>query len=212
MRFFPFLLLLWGLPVLLHAQSHWCGTTHAADQAWLDQYFSRSSEGVARSNNTRYLPIQFHLVGTSDGEGFESLSDVYDGLCTLNEDFEAVGLQFYLKLPIRYIANSTYYEHDGISGRVMMQTNNVSDAINMYIVKLAREEGIAGYWSPSGQAAVVTNGSLNRANRTISHEIGHALNLNHTFFGWEGQSVNTEAPAPATVGNNVPVERVDGSN
>lgn len=207
------ILLLLPFSIFLAAQDQWCGTVVGADPEWMDSYFQRADFGMARSNETLYLPIQFHVVGTTEGTGYARLSDVYDSFCTLNEDFLPGGIQFFFAGPVNYIANTSYYMHNTTIALDMMRRNNVSNGINLYVVESVGREGVSGYWLGAGNAAVVTKSNFSRGNRTISHEIGHALGLNHTFYGWENEEVNTDAPAPATVGVlNIPVERVDGSN
>ncbi|MCD8566524.1 MAG: hypothetical protein LRY36_01130 [Alphaproteobacteria bacterium] len=59
---------------------------------------------------------------------------------------------------------------------------------------------------------MLQKGCMQANNMTFRHEMGHYLNLPHTFYGWEGENPPSIGQnAPSSIGG-VPVERADGSN
>ena len=101
-----------------------------------------------------------------------------------------------------YIDNTTYYNIDDSDNNnsefnALVQINNIPNAINIYIVNNAvsyagRSNGILS------QALVIESSWANT--QVISHEVGHCLDLWHTF---QGTATNT---------NDGCAEAIDGSN
>ncbi len=100
-----------------------------------------------------------------------------------------------------YINNSTYYNIDDVGNNnsefnALVQINNRQDAINIYIVNNAvsydgRANGILS------QALVIESSWVNT--QMVSHEVGHCLDLWHTF---QGTAANTSGCAEAINGSN----------
>ncbi len=197
--------------LLLQAQNLPCGSP-AYKSEWLREYQRRPvqdrlSEHQNRRNarTTTYLPMTFHLVGRTDSGGVVSLESVLASFCQLNEDYAGSGIQFYIEFPIRYHYNTAWYSHSEVrDGGLMMLQENVANTINVYFV--ASPAGNCGYNLPYAGVAM-NNGCL--SGHTFAHELGHALGMPHTFFGWEGgQSWDGsvppvyDQPAPITVTYN----------
>ncbi len=192
----------------LEAQSsfkNFCGTPSGKSE-WLDRY-QRGEIAVTRTNEILYVPLTIHLVGNDSGGGFGSISEILSALCTLNEDFKASNIQFFVESAFNYIRNSEYYEHDFAAGYEMMQTYNVPNTLNTYFV--ASPAGNCGYFNGIGVANNYNCSGVN--DHTWAHEIGHYLSLPHTFSGWEGYEHNYNNKAPERV-NGRQVELVDGTN
>ena len=182
---------------------HPCGTANYTSD-WHRAYRKNPArfQKNINSRSTTYVPITLHLVGKSDSTGFGKLSAVLNSFCQLNKDYKQTGLQFYINFPIRYIANSTFLEHDSTvtGGRFMLQYNEPT-TLNVYFVRDPRST--CGYNLP--YAGVAMNYSCLNGH-TFAHELGHNLSVQHTFLGWEGgQSYNGisqttfSGPAPKTV-------------
>lgn len=160
-----------------------CATPSIRNE-WMRQYQQNPAARAAAksSSSTLYLPLTFHLVGYNNGTGHPDLHTVLNAFCRVNEDYANTNIQFYIQFPINYIDNSTLNSHDSVyQGGALMAQYNVPNTTNCYFV--TDPAGACGYNVMYGGLTVNKN-CLNR--NTFSHELGHALALQHTFFGWEG--------------------------
>lgn len=191
------------------AQPEGCGTIMPPETLeWIEaQEFYRNANNNDR--DIKYIPIQFHIVGTSQGTGYYAANDVFRLLCQLNENYVPVGMYFYLESPFNYINNSNYYEHDFNAGQQMMDQYNVSGRVNVYMVK--DPAGNCGYFSPSGDAVAIAQSCAGNNSTTLTHELGHFFSLPHTFDGWEGAYDNATGELLDPIPNNQQ-ERANGSN
>lgn len=166
------------------------------------------------TDDTLFIPIKLHILGTDEGIGYPNMQNILRAFCILNENFAQAKIQFYIAGDINYINNTSWYDHESFGpGGQMIQQNNVPWALNSYVVKTAA--GACGYFSPSVDGVVLATSCLGPVNHTWAHEIGHQLTLPHTFFGWEGTAYNNGEPAPERIwfrNRWVQVERADGSN
>ncbi len=188
---------------------NWCGTS--AVTPWMEWYRLHRHEILqSRSDEMLYIPVTVQITGTDDGHGYFPFDKAIQAICGMNERFEDAHIEFYL-VPgdaVRFLPNSDWYIHEFPAGAQMINTNNIPDRLNAYVVN--DPAGNCGYaWM---DAIVLGSGCSGPDNSTWSHEAGHHLSLPHTFSGWEGTEWNYSQPAPSTVGNNRPVETVDGSN
>ena len=210
-----------------------CGHTNYKTE-WFKRYLKSPDSFDKRSGDVIFVPLTIHLVGLNSGGGAFSVDLLMEALCTLNEDFADTDLQFYIKDEIRYLNNSTYYNHPNIlTGAEMMFENNVENTINTYIVDGAA--GNCGYNLPYAGVALAKS-CTNPEDHTWAHEIGHNLSIQHPFLGWEG-GVSYDGSVPHSFTNPAPevvtydytlfkdtlildtliidtalVEKVDGSN
>mgnify|MGYP000645307628 CR=1 FL=1 len=186
----------------------------------------------------RFVPVQFHMVGNSQGIGAPDRLSVLQALCTLNERFEDTELRFY-NAGMTIVNNSAIYNdtQDGVLGPSLgsnqLATNNMQNlrnpnAANIWIVKYAGG-GAGGYYTGNRDWVVINNNTLSNDGYTLEHEMGHFFSLPHTHFGWEGNigdgiddndgylpSVHGDTVTILQIGssqsNLVDVELVDGSN
>lgn len=169
-----------------------------------------------RSNNDLLiLPLTIHIIGQSNGEGYFSLSDLMGTLCELNKNFETLNIQFYIKDQIKYHNNNSWYDHNSFAiGNAMAAVTAVNSTMNIWIANGAA--GNAGYATLGGNRIFLSKSSIRGiGNTTLTHEMGHALDLRHTFNGWENRTYEQGTTAPSTVfvnNQSVPVERVDRTN
>lgn len=194
---------------LLPAQdaTDFCATPPEKSE-WLKAYQRSPEDYAVRSNEQLFIPLTIHLVGTDEGRGFFTGEQLADALCTLNEDFLPTNLQFFIAGDIRYISNSTYYEHTFGEGFQMMQDNNVPNTVNCYFVQ--DPAGACGYFSPGADAVAMRKSCSGANDHTWAHELGHFFSLPHTFVGWEGTDYNAAEDTPEFI-NARRVERVDGT-
>lgn len=233
MNYFRILLSLLLLsPFFLLAQDNayfnYCGTVPGLNLPFIDAFHARPEKFPARSSDTLWMGVQLHLLADDNGSGRVSGERILDAFCQLNKDYEPSQIRFLFKQEWNQINNAKWFMHDSLkTGVEMMLTSNVADAFNTYFV--SNPAGNAGYNLPyAGVALKNSEASLN--NHTWTHEIGHALALEHTFIGWEGKKYDPNLPTPDTVTYNytyfhdtldttIPapddialVEYVDGSN
>jgi len=205
MKYF-FLAILLFVGFSSYAQQQGCATPPVKSD-WLSKY-QQNPSAYRTSPATLYVPLTIHLVGNDQGNGYFSLFSLMNAFCTLQNDFAASDIQFYIE-EIRYIDNDNYYEHTFGQGAQMMNINNVNGTINCYVV--SDPAGACGYYSPSEEAVALGKSCMGVNDHTWAHEIGHFLTLPHTFLGWEGTDYDPLEATPSFVGFR-PVERLDGSN
>lgn len=148
---------------------------------------SRSSSG----SNVVYVPVQFHIVNKNDGTGGESVRDIFDNLCRLNNDYAPIGVEFYLAGPIRTVNQDLLYTNSFDNGMAnyFMGLYRVNGVVNVFvgdrIVNGVSGGTTLGYYTPGLDLIYCIRGSINGNATTLTHEMGHFLGLPHTFSGWE---------------------------
>ncbi|MCC6461748.1 MAG: hypothetical protein IT260_14835 [Saprospiraceae bacterium] len=203
-----------------------CGTP-PGNNVFLKKYAAHP-QAYPDNADTLYAGVQIHLVARDNGSARLSAEKMLDAFCQLNLDFTPSNIQFFFKNDWNLLDNTKWFQHDSIEqGIAMMLTNNAPDALNAYFMNKAA--GNAGYNLPYAGVAV-RNQDAAYNNHTWTHEVGHALALEHTFIGWENTPYNPNNPTPDTLTYNytffhdtldttIPapldtalVEYVDGSN
>lgn len=182
--------------------------TPGGHSEWLRRY-QQNPAAYPKSDDMLYVPVQIHIVGNDEGEGYYGVNQLLNAFCQLNEDFLPANIQFYFNSPINYINDSGYYEHDFDGGADLIENNNFPNAINCYFV--LRAAGACGYFFPGVDGVVLAKSCVGPGDHTWAHEVGHFLSLPHTFSGWEGYEHDYSQPAPEFV-NGREVERADSSN
>ncbi len=196
-------------------QTQTCGTPPIKSE-WLKNYQANPDTYAKAGDTTLYVPVTVHITGTDAGTGYYPIEDIFRNFCQLNEDFEPLGIRFYIEGDLNYINNSAWYAHETFeAGTLMMELNKRPGTLNSFIVQGAAV-GAGGYYNFVSDAVAMTMGSMNTPMGHIwTHELGHYFSLMHTFLGWESIVYNPNEPTPETVSgwfSPRPVERVDGSN
>ncbi len=229
MNRFP-LLLLFSIFVSITANSQTnkgiCGTSGGEWDETLTQRLLHNlhqlEESPVEFRNTAYVPIRFNLVANSSGFGRATQAQVLDALCRLNQDFEGVGLQFYIKSINENINNTAIYTTQYSAGTAMNLLRD-NAAMNIWVVDAAAGSPPSpndppgttlGYYSPSRDWIVIRRDQANFNAVTLAHEVGHFFSLRHTHNGWDSQPWTPAIgnPAPNSSPGGVPTERQDGSN
>jgi hypothetical protein len=158
-------------------------------------------------SQTYYIPVVFHVIYKTDGTGNISNQRIQDQIDVLNEDYGALAgtmgangyntkIQFTLAGTTR-TANNTWYNDSGELTYKAALAWNQNQYLNVYTNSAS---GYLGYaylpqnWAGTTRDGVVmlhnTIGGRNNGygnydqGRTLVHEVGHYLGLEHTFAGF----------------------------
>lgn len=189
--------------MILSAQQnvHRCAThQQESDLTWLRSYQANpASYDYARRAGDDFVPVQIHLVGDDEGNGYYKIEHLLTQFCEVNERFDSTNFHFFFDGQFSYIDNDDYYNHTFSQGASMMREYNANDRVNIYYV--SDPAGACGYFSPSEDGVAMAKSCAAPGTTTLAHELGHFFSLPHTFFGWEWGT-----PPPSQQ------ERVSGSN
>ena len=105
-----------------------CGTPDGRSE-WLKEYQENPS-AFPRSSQMLYVPMTVHIVGRDAGTGYFLMRSLLDALCILNENFEPVEMQFYIKsthfkLPMKAVESL-------ITDQLAIRINNESNHGSRY--------------------------------------------------------------------------------
>ncbi|GLR16365.1 hypothetical protein GCM10007940_09800 [Portibacter lacus] len=177
----------------------------------------------ARSGDFTYIPIIFHLVANSDGEGRIRIESVLDQLCALNENFEPLKIKFYLKnSEVRSLNDNTIYSNPASaagSTKISLEKNKSgANGINIFITDNAdtgSEGTTLGYYSPSQDVIVLKKSIVQNDTQrkfVLAHEMGHFFSLPHTFNGWDQEPWDGTPVTQANSPGGILSELADSSN
>jgi len=202
---------------------HRCGTMHAyARRNDLQmESLSKNPADCATSSttiNSEYsplaeghyvIPVYWHVIYTSSGEGRVSEANIAAQMDVLNEDFGAVfdtTIEFQL-VDITYTQNDDWFSDDPDDEYAYKEAlrQDTSKYLNIYTNDAA---GYLGYaYFPQSSAGGLLDGVVMRHDvvggrnlpgagaynqgRTLVHEVGHYLGLHHTFEGRGGECENS---------------------
>jgi Secretion system C-terminal sorting domain len=218
--------LLWADLTLSAQHNHngfGCSVSHA-DQTQIVERMQENRRNAAalmadfahtqRTGNGKvWIPIQFHIVGNSQGQGYKDLNDIWDNMCRLNTDYASQNIQFYMPEGPRYINNDALYINDNAQNLAsyVMGINRVAGRVNVFIGEDIVEGGgtfgtTLGYYVAFPDIIYAIKSTVNGGSKTLTHEIGHYFTLAHPFFGWENQ----EYAQVIAVNGNKPPRLVNG--
>ena len=174
-----------------------------------------------KTNMIRYIPVKFHIISEADGGGQMTFENILDELCNLNNDFADTEFKFYLKDgTVNYLYNDTYYQTPTSSaGLSYLHANRDQDAVNVYVANNAssREDVLVlGVYYTGFDFVIIRKANFASGDHTVTHELGHFFDLEHTFWGWESDpydaSKHGEQVTQINSPGGRPVELVNRSN
>jgi hypothetical protein len=213
---------IFGTQAQQNVRNFGCGTQPT--QEFWDWFNALDMETYASANPNRtestiFLPVQFHLVGPSNGAGRQSTTRALDLLCSLNSFYKPVDIQFYMPYNINIILNDNLFDlNDYTEGSQLMIQNNRADVVNVYITKLDNFSGagfaICGYatlpgtgssgsaGAPRAQGGMVLGlgGCTDINGTTFPHEMGHFLSMLHPFQTTSVNPISSQAELVARPG------------
>jgi len=141
----------------------------------------------------RTIPINFHVVSNSRGEGAVSDGTIDEQVRILNKDFEGTGFSF-VRHSITRTVNDNWFKlrrNTGLEMRVKDKlARNPETQLNIYLADGGGYLGWATFpWSqqePELHGVVLNFRTLpgpDFLGHTATHEVGHFLGLYHTFEG-----------------------------
>lgn len=152
------------------------------------------TQALPGSGATAYVPIRLHIFRRSDGSGGISLPILNDSLAALNRQslLYGTGIQFFFSGTQPHYIDSDEIYMGRTQPSVAMDSSDVSNALNNYFISDRFNSdsyyGMAYYPDDSKLAtrALYYVGeqfvsSRHLGEMLMSHELGHSLNLIHTF-------------------------------
>lgn len=216
----------------LFGQAHKCGTTGDEVMQRLLKNKQALINNPISPREIRYIPVKFHIVSKTDGTGGVPEAQVFDMLCTANEDFADLEMQFYIKDgEFNYINNDAIHNlildsnhpQSTINPLILqniMNSNRDFAALNVYMVRdiilNANNTGnVLGFYSNDRDWVVMLNNEVRGSSITLTHELGHFFSLPHPFNGWESDPYDPDKHGNPVQSNSpgfIPTEKMDGSN
>lgn len=202
-----------------------CGTPQLPLLERID--INKQSMLIHQRGVEKYIPITFHLVANSEGNGRVQEEKVLEQLCELNQQFADQEVTFYIDR-LNYIDNTNVYETPASSAAtIQMRLKRDPNSMNVFITNKA-ESGNEGpgqtlaYYDPPEDWIVSRKGEINNATKTLAHEIGHFFSLPHPHAGWDCKPYTDEDYGnPVTAlftlpcdggGGSLAIELQNGSN
>ncbi|HEX2616509.1 MAG TPA: M43 family zinc metalloprotease, partial [Flavobacteriales bacterium] len=197
---------------ILRAQG--CGTRPPtpSQYAYARDVVSQIDVQQLRNAGTTCIPLQAHIVRRTNGTGGLSMQDLNIGLSYLNHYYLPAGIEFFWKGSPDVANNDDYFDFDqtapdsDVENTLVGLFTTATNAVNVYFVdSVTTSTGfVAGGYAYFPANVASSNRMVIRNDQLVGwptgvfiHEMGHYLNLFHTFEG------TSAGPASANA-ENVP--------
>ncbi len=210
-----------------HQHNANCGVTYEMEQQ-LPVYSEKDVQLFKEANPERFaainIPVTFHTVANSQGEGRQNRLGILNSLCRMNRDYAPHGIAFYLKDGgFNEIDNSNIFSMAGSNG-TLIQNFKDGAAVDIFITENANTNGgdspdsgtVLGFYSPGGDYIIIRKKEMADSSATMSHEVGHYFSLRHPHSGWSEpydiETYGSTVPFTTVPETGAEIELMDGSN
>ncbi|WP_445947049.1 hypothetical protein, partial [Shewanella sp.] len=130
------------------------------------------------SNAVVNIPVKFHALKTTSGEGGMTTQTKDQLIARLNGFFQNSNMMFSHVGEVNEIIDDDNYNFNSNNEGAVAATNDVSRTVNIYF--FGSIIGLCGYtrFPPSSDRIFVANGCISGG--TLEHEVGHYFTLFHT--------------------------------
>ena len=142
-----------------------------------------------------WVPIQIHMVLRNDGTGYNPLDSLQWEIDTLNARFGRGNIQFFQCAPVKYIKSTTLYNSrydsynthkcGGYTPEYILGSYSVPNVVNIYLIDSSNTSHAHFPSDRTSKCAdwIILNKAQLKWYGVLAHEMGHYLNLFHTFNG-----------------------------
>lgn len=173
-----------------------CGNAEHGLDSWYQHFLRHQSQYQSRRSTVEiFMPVTIHNVAQDNGTGRLGLAQILEQFCVLNTDYDSANIHYFINWPIRNINNSGFASHpDIVAGAQFMLQYKVPGTMNSFIC--ASAAGNCGY-NMKYAGNIMAHSCM--SGHTWSHEVGHYMNVQHPFLGWEGKRWDAITPTPRQV-------------
>lgn len=167
----------------LEASAQHCGTVATEDQVeYLRNFEFADTRNMIIAKGIVDIPIQFHIIKKTDGQGGVEMDLLKKHVDQLNELYVKANLRFVINEELNFIHDTRYYDFDYYDEEDLCAKHDLENAINIYCVNTIKA-GYYGYtYHPlkNRKKRMLMSSIGWKNNSTFPHEMGHFFGLYHT--------------------------------
>lgn len=176
------------------ASAQYCGTPQhiMVERTELNKRMMIEHRGAVK-----YVPVTFHLVAASNGNGRIQEEDVLRQVANINNTYADQEVIFYIDT-LKYMDNDAVFNTPAsTAATIQMRLREDKNSVNVYICNTADNGGggpgvTLAYYDPSEDWIVSKKGQINAVSSTLAHEVGHYFSLPHPHSGWDCKPYTTD--------------------